>query len=253
MARRHKHEEHQNHERWVISYADMITLLFALFVVLYALGEIKLKNLKDVTKSIAFAFHFEGSGKTQEQGLHDKGQDGTGVLPEAAPLINSQKEAMREYLQTQLTERFEEVAGTSLEIVQTDDTIAFRAPLSSFFGRGQRFMSTKILEWLSDLVAGAMTISSDVRIRIEAPNVVIGQKDNGTATRSPELCHQRLDYLHSMTRNFRGVPQERITTEFRVMAANNRDPRHWEDQGTVVFAFSTRSINLDEIWARRPR
>ena len=36
MARKHKHEEHQNHERWVISYADLVTLLFALFVVLYA-------------------------------------------------------------------------------------------------------------------------------------------------------------------------------------------------------------------------
>ena len=36
MAKKHKHEEHENHERWLVSYADFITLLFAFFVVLYA-------------------------------------------------------------------------------------------------------------------------------------------------------------------------------------------------------------------------
>ena len=34
MAKK-KHEEHENHERWLVYYADFITLLFAFFVVLY--------------------------------------------------------------------------------------------------------------------------------------------------------------------------------------------------------------------------
>ena len=33
---RKKHPEHVNHERWLVSYADFITLLFAFFVVLFA-------------------------------------------------------------------------------------------------------------------------------------------------------------------------------------------------------------------------
>ena len=38
MAKKHKHPEHENLERWLVSYSDFITLLFATFVVLYALG-----------------------------------------------------------------------------------------------------------------------------------------------------------------------------------------------------------------------
>lgn len=36
MARRKRHPEHENHERWLVSYADFITLLFAFFVMMYA-------------------------------------------------------------------------------------------------------------------------------------------------------------------------------------------------------------------------
>jgi chemotaxis protein MotB len=36
MRKKRAHEEHENHERWLVSYADFITLLFAFFVVLYA-------------------------------------------------------------------------------------------------------------------------------------------------------------------------------------------------------------------------
>ncbi|MDD9952315.1 MAG: flagellar motor protein MotB [Zetaproteobacteria bacterium] len=39
MGKKHKCPEFENHERWLVSYADMLTLLFAVFVVLYALKE----------------------------------------------------------------------------------------------------------------------------------------------------------------------------------------------------------------------
>ena len=39
MARRRKHAAHENHERWLVSYADFITLLFAFFVVMFATSQ----------------------------------------------------------------------------------------------------------------------------------------------------------------------------------------------------------------------
>lgn len=62
MAKKHKHEEHENHERWVISYADLVTLLFALFVVLYASSRVDTNKLAQATESMRWAMHFKGEG-----------------------------------------------------------------------------------------------------------------------------------------------------------------------------------------------
>lgn len=56
MARKKKHPEHVNLERYLISYADFITLLFATFVVLYALSQVDIKDFKTLEKSIQQAF-----------------------------------------------------------------------------------------------------------------------------------------------------------------------------------------------------
>ena len=49
-------EKPENHERWIVSYADMLTLLFALFVVLYATSDANPKKLQTVKYSIDQAF-----------------------------------------------------------------------------------------------------------------------------------------------------------------------------------------------------
>ena len=56
MARKKKHPEHVNLERYLISYADFITLLFATFVVLYALSQVDIKDFKSLEDSIREAF-----------------------------------------------------------------------------------------------------------------------------------------------------------------------------------------------------
>jgi chemotaxis protein MotB len=56
VSRKKKHEEHENMERWLVSYADFITLLFAFFTVLYATAETSSEKLRAVVDSMNAAF-----------------------------------------------------------------------------------------------------------------------------------------------------------------------------------------------------
>ena len=56
MARKKIHEEHENHERWLVSYADFITLLFAFFVVMYALSSVNEGKYRVLSDSLESAF-----------------------------------------------------------------------------------------------------------------------------------------------------------------------------------------------------
>jgi chemotaxis protein MotB len=56
MALKKEPEKHVNHERWLVSYADFITLLFAVFVVLYAMGQTDKKKTEEVIASLQSSF-----------------------------------------------------------------------------------------------------------------------------------------------------------------------------------------------------
>ncbi len=58
MARRKKtQEEANNHERWMVSYADFLTLLFAFFVVMYAVSSVNEGKYRTLSHSLIAAFH----------------------------------------------------------------------------------------------------------------------------------------------------------------------------------------------------
>jgi chemotaxis protein MotB len=56
MARKKYEEEHENHERWLVSYADFITLLFAFFVVMYAISSVNEGKYRVLSNSLGSAF-----------------------------------------------------------------------------------------------------------------------------------------------------------------------------------------------------
>lgn len=60
MSQKKKKHEHVNHERWLVSYADFITLLFAFFVVLFASSQSDKRKVQQVEKSIHSAFDTMG-------------------------------------------------------------------------------------------------------------------------------------------------------------------------------------------------
>ena len=56
MARKRKQPEHENHERWLVSYADFITLLFAFFVVMYSMSSVNEGKYRVLSDSMTAAF-----------------------------------------------------------------------------------------------------------------------------------------------------------------------------------------------------
>lgn len=64
MSRRTKKEEHISHERWLVSYADFITLLFAFFVVLYSSSQVDKRKVGRLALAIQAAFQELGVFET---------------------------------------------------------------------------------------------------------------------------------------------------------------------------------------------
>ena len=64
MARKKKHEGHANHERWLVSYADFITLLFAFFVVLFSSSQVDKRKVGKVSVAMQAAFQQMGIFQT---------------------------------------------------------------------------------------------------------------------------------------------------------------------------------------------
>jgi chemotaxis protein MotB len=90
MARKKHHEEgHVNHERWLVSYADMITLLMVLFVVLYAMGQTDKNKLDALRTSLQRAFSVEVLRGAEATSL--KGSTGAAIVPPLVPLAVTQE------------------------------------------------------------------------------------------------------------------------------------------------------------------
>ena len=86
---RKRHEEHTNHEAWAIPYGDLITLLLAFFVVMYALSSVNEGKYRLLSDSLYAAFR--GEPRTLEPvevGQHQAGAGAdsrTGVLQQQRP------------------------------------------------------------------------------------------------------------------------------------------------------------------------
>lgn len=79
---------HASHDRWLVSYADFITLLFAFFVVLYASAEMDKKKIARLSAAIEGGFQQLGAfAKNPSPGKPEGAPEAAG-LPEATSLTN---------------------------------------------------------------------------------------------------------------------------------------------------------------------
>jgi chemotaxis protein MotB len=96
--KRKKHEEHVNHERWMVSYADFVTLLFAVFVVLFASAQSNKNTAQQVAEAVTHALQ---NGSVREamrvmrsvappQLPHSKSPAGPNLLQSTLAILNHQ-------------------------------------------------------------------------------------------------------------------------------------------------------------------
>jgi chemotaxis protein MotB len=169
MARkRQKHPEHVSHDRWLVSYADFITLLFAFFVVMFAVSQVDSKKVGRFTQSFHDALEWQVAG--QSNGRSSGGKDVIEPIPtfvnakiaKAARHFEEEKTSIRRGLVKRLG-NVPMLAG--LNILEVHGELVLRLPEKLMFDRGEAILST---EGGDALVAIAEELTArPVRIRVE--------------------------------------------------------------------------------------
>jgi chemotaxis protein MotB len=184
--RRSSIQDDAHTERWLISYADYMTLLFAVFVVMYAFAAVKNENYAILSESFGVIFHLEGRTKQAEHGSYAANASTTlltsgdkisqleqvnqGLLEEAgsepiegnSQLVNIDKKrigtpfsSMTEKLQTDLLEVLEQGYA---KIEQDDNWLTIEFSSGLLFDSGSataRPATTVLLEQVVDTIAPA--------------------------------------------------------------------------------------------------
>ncbi|UGQ45236.1 flagellar motor protein MotD [Massilia endophytica] len=108
-ARRKFDEEPENHERWLISYADFITLLFAFFVVMYSISSVNEGKYKIFSDALGDAFGGQGAARRIDTDIPN--------LPLPNPALKRRQEMMKRE-RTQLTKLAQDLMSTMAPLVK---------------------------------------------------------------------------------------------------------------------------------------
>jgi chemotaxis protein MotB len=142
-----EHEEHENHEAWVIPYADMLTLLMALFMMLFAISSVDLAKFEALAGSLSSAL-----GDGQRSVL----EGGSGILDGSSPAA---------------------VDLPPVQVVRRELPPAAAAALAREAARAaQQAAEHRVLDELEQLVrerAAAAGVSGSLELRQEARGLVV--------------------------------------------------------------------------------
>jgi chemotaxis protein MotB len=125
-------EEHGGDERWLLTYADMITLLMALFMVLFSISSVNISKFKDLQRSLQDAF----SGRVLPGGRSIKESGGSDQVRTSAASMPSPN------LQQVQGGRFGKGAGMSAAQREEDDFQKLKRQIDAY--AAQHGLSTKI-------------------------------------------------------------------------------------------------------------
>jgi chemotaxis protein MotB len=226
------------HDRWLVSYADFITLMFAFFVVLYAFARADQKKQMQVSQAIDSAFRALGTftgdsrGSRTQSGWGNGANDAEGGGPSNAPAnrvtevdeaVSAQVRMDLERLRGQLATKFQsQIANHAISLEMGPDGLVISLREAGFFNSGSATPKTDALPTLREIAAKLGSEPYDVRVEGHTDNVPI---HNAEFESNWELSSKRATHIARLFLETKAIPPERIAAagyaEFHPVASND--------------------------------
>jgi chemotaxis protein MotB len=155
-----KHPEHVNHERWLVSYADFITLLFAFFVVLFASGQNDKRKQVKLAQAMQSAFQYNGifDQHAKTPPISDDAQSAPTAAPSPlmlpVPSAIEQDKILKEQVKDQIEDvihnqvALKQIGATSVNIHDSDQGLVVSLHEAGFFNSGSADIRPQAMDTL---------------------------------------------------------------------------------------------------------
>jgi len=170
---KHKHEEHENHERWLVSYADFITLLFAFFVVMYSISSVNEGRYRTVSESIKAALNplSNHSGENRiinigEAKSVQQGRNSSDAKQTVLRRLNKQIQAISD-------KQVKDLVAFVTIVQRTNGDIVLTIPDRLLFNSGEATVRAEALPFLEGLGGVILELNRHTRIEGHTDNVPI--------------------------------------------------------------------------------
>jgi chemotaxis protein MotB len=215
MKRRKHNEEHENAERWLLTYADLITLLLAFFIMMYVFSKKDAQKYDEVASHLKTIF----SGGT---GLAGKGSV-TAASPIDMPSKGASSGEIKRQLESELMDsNRNKPGGENISVLSDERGVVIRVLDKAFFDEGKAELKDGAKGALDKIVPIIKSIDNHVRIEGHTDNVPI--KTNEFKS-NWELSVRRATEVVRYFVEKRGLSPERISAtgyaEYRPIVQNN--------------------------------
>jgi chemotaxis protein MotB len=219
MARKNKATGHVNHERWLVSYADFITLLFAFFVVMFATSQTDKGKAQQVSESVKKALEGEKmssivqailGGTVSDRGQGNAMMHGPGGAKKA-PVEEKREQKLAELVPSLkvLTEELKkEIEDGRIQISMQPRGLVVSFTQAALFPSGEDVVSEEALGGLEKVAAAINRLPNPVRLEGHTDSVPIRTlrfKSNW------ELSAARSIALMELLSSSFGVPRDRLS------------------------------------------
>lgn len=215
MKKRKHDEEHENAERWLLTYADLITLLLAFFIMMYVFSK------KDAYKYDEVASHLKTifSGGT---GLAGKGSV-TATSPIDMPSRGASSGEIKRQLEGEFLDKNHDNTGAeNISVLSDERGIVIRVLDKAFFDEGKAELKEGAKNALDKIVPIIKDVENHIRIEGHTDNVPINTSEFKS---NWELSVRRATEVVRYFIEKRGLPPERISAtgyaEYRPISQNN--------------------------------